>query len=82
VILGDKFDEVVYFDNYTVYAAVYYLHKHLEQNPGLNEFFVCKLDDNVAMESGEISVGEQKMRDSDVRSIRSSATKAEKQRSS
>jgi hypothetical protein len=80
-IPGDEFDEVDEFDdfqNFTDYAAVYYLRKHLKKKPGLNELVVCKLDDDIAMESGEIILDEQKRRDSDVSSICSSASKKRK----
>jgi hypothetical protein len=68
----DDFDDN--FIDFTDYAAVLYLWKHLEQKPGLNELVVRKLDNNIAIESGDGAKQEMKSRNS-VLSIISSAGK-------
>jgi hypothetical protein len=66
------------FEDFTDYAAVLYLRKHLEQKPGLNELVVRKLDDTIAMESSNGAEQEMKRRESDISSINSSANKKPK----
>jgi hypothetical protein len=53
------------FEEFTDYAAVFYLWKHLEQRPGLNELVVSKLDDNLALEWSDSPENEMKRRASD-----------------
>jgi hypothetical protein len=78
VIHVNKVDEVDDFENFTIYAAAYYFCLHLEQEPRHNKLFVCKFNGSVAMETGEIRGEEQKKGDSDVSSIRSSASRKRK----
>jgi hypothetical protein len=77
VIPEDEEDD---FENFTDYAAVFYLRKHLEQKPGLNEFVVRKLDDSISMESDDLSKFEQRRRDSDLSSTSSSGQKKKRKK--
>jgi hypothetical protein len=52
------------FEDFTDYAAVCYLRKHLERKPGLNELVVRKLDDSISLESVDLSEQEMNRRDS------------------
>jgi hypothetical protein len=49
-------DEPDDFENYSDYAAIFYVRKHLEESPGLNELVVRTLDDFITMESPNLSI--------------------------
>jgi hypothetical protein len=70
---GDDVDDN--FEDFTDYAAVFYLRKHLEQRPGLNELVVRKLDDNIELESSDSPENGMKRRESDVSSLCTSSTR-------